>query len=364
MNTRTLKILGTAVIALVLVWLLLDSGGNQSQASSGLLPTLKAQINDVDSLAIRQGESITTIDRRDDNWTVRERNGYAADVGSVREVMIALSDAKILELKTSNPEKYGVLGVADIDSGGDGSELTINVGDEKLAVIIGGTAQSEYRYARILGEEQSLLIDQNPTIPDSTGSWLRTDVIDIAANRIGSVVINHADGEVLELSKANAESSAFDVSNLPAGRELTYPTVANAVGEVLAGLSLEDVQQADDALDPITTAVFTTFDGLVISASEYSIDGASWFRFRASVEQAATETESEADDTVASEDTSGQDEVADDDGEADSAADPVAEADAINARVAGWLYAVAESSASSLQQRMSDLLAPEEAVAD
>jgi len=364
MNSRTLKTLGAVVIGLVLIWLLLDLGGNESRTSSELLPTLKAQINDVDSLAVRQGESITTIERRDESWTVKERSGYPADVGSVREVMIALSDAKILERKTSNSEKYGVLGVADIGNDGDGSELIVSVGDEKLAVIIGNTAQSEYRYARIAGEEQSLLIDQNPTIPDSTGGWLRTDVIDVAANRISSVVINHADGEVLELRKASADNSAFDVSNVPAGRELTYPTVANSVGDALAGLSLEDVRPADDALEAITTAVFTTFDGLVINASEYAIDGASWFHFSAASEPTVTK-ELAAQDTVANDDTSEQEDIADDDGgEGEAAVDPVAEAEAINARVSNWLYSVPESSAGSLRQRMADLLAPEETAAD
>src|SRR5258708_21640240 len=54
-----------------------------------------------------------TMHEKDGRWTVAERGDYPADVSKLRKLLLALSDAKIVEEKTSNPANYPVIGLED-----------------------------------------------------------------------------------------------------------------------------------------------------------------------------------------------------------------------------------------------------------
>ena len=72
-------------------------------------------------------------------------------------------------------------------------------------------------------------------------------IVDVRSERVREVTITHPDGEVVRLSKTGAELANFEVADVPNGRELSYPGVANVVGNALRELNLEDVEPAGDA---------------------------------------------------------------------------------------------------------------------
>ena len=63
----------------------------------------------------------------DGSWAVAEKDGYPADVEKVRQTLISLAEARIVEPKTANPDFYdrlGVEGVEDEAAGGLAVMLT------------------------------------------------------------------------------------------------------------------------------------------------------------------------------------------------------------------------------------------------
>src|SRR5258708_25761455 len=79
-----------------------------------------------------------TMHEKDGRWTVAERGDYPADVAKLRKLLLALSDAKIVEEKTSNPANFAVIGVEDPSSpAATGAEISVTARDGKHAVIIG-----------------------------------------------------------------------------------------------------------------------------------------------------------------------------------------------------------------------------------
>ena len=84
-------------------------------------------------------------------------------------------------------------------------------------------------------------------MPRAAAQWVDSVIIDVRSERVREVTITHADGEVVRLSKASAELANFDVASVPDGRELSYPGVANVVGNALRELNLEDVEPAAEA---------------------------------------------------------------------------------------------------------------------
>ena len=76
----------------------------------------------------------------------------------------------------------------------------------------------------------------------STTEWLATDILSLPGNRIQQVTVTHPDGETLEILKQTSEQTNFTVEGIPEGRELQYERVANVMSNVLANLSLQDVE--------------------------------------------------------------------------------------------------------------------------
>ena len=135
--------------------------------------------------------------------------------------------------------------------------------------------QTSYRYVRIEGEATSLLIDRNPDLPEDPSGWLDTQLIDVATADVREVVITHADGEVLRVTRPDAETMDFMAADIPEGRDLSYPTVANSIGGALNGLELEDVRAAS-GVDAIASVGFSTFDDRNINVSVYAADEVRW----------------------------------------------------------------------------------------
>ena len=107
---------------------------------AALIPTLAGELNTVTALSVRRGSAAptVTVHEKDGRWTVAERGDYPADVTKLRKLLLALSDAKIVEEKTSNPANFAVIGVEDPSSpAATGAEISVTARDGKHAVIIG-----------------------------------------------------------------------------------------------------------------------------------------------------------------------------------------------------------------------------------
>ncbi len=353
MSSRNLLILAVALVALVALVLVGQRDRSSSPTNGELLvPTLAAKLNDVDRVTVVKagGETVATVERRADGWVVPEKSAYTANVGKLRQSLVALSEARILEQKTANPSLYSRLGVEDVASDdAKGVEITLAAGGNEIAKLILGNADgSKLRYVRRAGEMQSYLVDRNPDVPREGAQWLDTGIIDVRSDRMQQITITHPDGEVLTVSKSSREASNFDVAGVPEGRELLYPGVANVIGNSLRELNLEDVEAVATAAAPAEEPVaveFRTFDGLVVRALGIEHDDGKWVTFEASVD-----TERAAAAPPAAEGAS--------DAPAADAVDPTAEAASINAKVGGWRYRIANFQYDQMTRRMADLLKP------
>jgi hypothetical protein len=387
-NSRNVKILAVVVLILFGTLFALNSGDRSDTSRSGdvLFPELKSRLNDIKVVTITDAEGEIALRREADEdgnspagrWIAPDYGGYPVDTASLRRLLLAIADARKLEQKTSDPELYERLGVQDPrESGGDGVLVSARDDNAAIALILGDTAQGEFRYARIPDQAPSWLISQNPALPADRAGWLLPGIVDIDASRIESAVIRHTDGEVVAIRKANADEVNFEVENIPEGRELRYPSIANSIGAVLGNLTLEDVRRADSlARDAaISTAEFRTFDGLELLLRIHSrasgdphgenadtdSDGNSdgdpdtgqhWITLKATAVPAAADDEPQesAEDADAA---AGAETV---EAAVEATTDPVDEAAAINNRVSGWTYRIADYKADQLTRRREDLL--------
>ncbi len=342
MSPRTLRILAVVVVVLfAAVWLVNRQRDAQPAASALLLPGLEDRLDEIKAVTLTDEDGSLRIERRENEWVVPAKGGYRADTAKLRGLLLGLAEAKKVEQKTANPELYGRIAVLDPtkageekDGGDDADKAGVLVaseglGDADFAVILGDSAQRDYRYVRIADEATSWLVDRNPDVPDSATGWLVRDITDLDATRVQSVTIRHADGATIRIRKDSEDAANFTVEDIPEGRELSYASVANSIAAALDNLKLDDVRRAGDAA-PVTadtpdpagagsdeagadageasgdeapeavTTVFRTFDGLEVTVDSTGTDGETWIRLHAAALPPAEDSAPAAADGAAS----------------------------------------------------------------
>lgn len=347
-----LVVAALAVIAIVLAVIGQRQSVPETSAGALLVPGLAESLNDIGRVIVTRagGETVATMVRGESGWSVAEKGGYAADLAKIRQALVSLSEARIVEEKTANPAFYDRLGVEAIETDtATGIAVTIEAPTAFPVLILGDEPNSATRYVRRADEQASFLIDRNPDVPSMTTQWLVTDIVDVRSARVKSVTIKHSDGEEIAISKASAAETNFTVADVPEGRELSYAGVANIIGNALRELKFDDVAPASaEPAEPSAVTEFTTFDGLVVSVTSTMAGDEAWLTFAARAEpQAASEPTPAADEPAQAPESAPS---------AAEASDPAAEAAAINARVTGWRYRIPEHQHDQLTRRWADLL--------
>lgn len=377
MKSGSVKLLAIIVILLFGVLFALNRSDQQQGEPDGdrLVPELKSRLNDIASVTITDADGQLTLVREDDAWRVREKAGYPADTAALRQLLLAVAEAGKVEKKTANPELYERLGVQHPDDGGDGVLVAASGPEFGFSLILGDSAQGDYRYARLPEQQQSWLIDRNPQLPDAVSGWLLSDIVDIPSADVRSVTLRHEDGETIRLHKESPADVTFTVEGIPEDRELSYPTVVDSIAGVLANLTLDDVaEKGADAPPPDTDVIFETFDGLRIEISARTGEEETWITLAASADAVASPEpgassaagdsdaapgEMEGSDADGGEEDDGDGQNGDEEDAAAGKPSPEERAATINARSEGWRYRIADYKADQLTRRWEDLLKAE-----
>jgi hypothetical protein len=299
MKAKTLyALIAAALIALIAAWWVSSSQkpASESAAKPGqLLPGFREQVNDVTTITLTGAENkvLATL-KRGGGWTIAEKSGYPADVTKLREFLLKLADADVLEQKTANPKLYSTLGVTDVKEKEAGGVLVVLEGQKQPVRLVVGNfngAGGGGTFVRRDGEAQTLLVKGNLSVEKTAAGWEKKDLADIAAARLKQVVLTSPDGKVLKVYKDQPGDANFKVADVPKGREVSSDFVANTLGSMLAGLRADDVFAAKDAApeDKVYKAKYLAFDGLSVDATAWVKDAKDYAQFSAALDAAAAE---------------------------------------------------------------------------
>ena len=281
MNQKTLTILFVATLVVggvAALKLSRDDASVRSEAPGAeLLPELKNSINNVASIKLERKDGSVTIVRQEKGWGMAEKNGYPVDAEAVKQTLLVLSDLKPLEQKTDDPARYEKLGVQEPGTEGSTSTLVTiqdKAGKELAKLIVGkqsegkGGLPSGNTYVRRAGEKVSWLAKGNPALKEKSSEWLQKQIIEVKRDRLRSAEVRHADGEVVHVERAKPDDANFELSGIPEGQELSYPSAAGSITSALEYLNLEDVlpaEKVDFTQGAGPTSEFRTFDGLKVT---------------------------------------------------------------------------------------------------
>ena len=392
MNWKTLLILlilaGAAVYGVIAINKPPQSPPSASAEPSLLYPQLVDQINDVQRIRIIKAGDETAIDlaRNEQNWVLANKHNYPVDAETLRSLLSGLLEAKIIETKTSNPERYAALEVEDVSADdAQGRRIDLEGPAEPIRLIVGksGTGGIEETYVRKANEAQSLLVSGVLLPADDVQRWAEQPIVEIPAERIQRVVIKHpangdAPAEQLTVVKDGRADTNFKVFNLLEGREISHETVANPIGNALSNLRLEDVSTVD-AMNPAAqqpvVAEYYTFDGQKITVQTFKegdkyyaqlsavFDAEQFERFQPEGEEAVSNEESQEQATES--DESASSEQVEPPAPAESNEEALARQTAdLDARLQPWVFEISQYKYDSMNKRIEDMLKPVETPAE
>jgi hypothetical protein len=311
------------LVALIVIALLAFGGasflaarrdGSQQRTGAPLFPTLATQANSATDITVFKGSGTPslTVHKQDEQWTVAERANYPADMSKLRRLLQSLTDAKIIEEKTSNPASYAVIGVEDpLKPEAGGAEVSISVADGKHAVIV-GKSSPEGSYVRRAGEEKSYSVAPAISVDAEPRFWIDTKLLDLKTADIEKIDMKFsgAPSYVIHRAPAPAAPAApgapatppapasqpsppppadFLLEGAPAGRKAADAQTLAPSPTTFGNLTIDDVAPAEGIdFSKASVATLTLSGGNVVTISGAVIGEKHWVKVSATQDAALT----------------------------------------------------------------------------
>jgi len=296
----------------------------ENEHGTKLFPDLAAGMDDVARLKLRHRDTDLTIERRPDGWVVLENDGYPANAKAVQDLLFALSEARRIEAKTQDAEKFGRLQVEDpsapkteskritvIDKSGK-TLADLVLGKENLLLQAIGEGGA---YLRLADRNQVWLASGNLIASSEAKDWLNNPVVDIPRQRLRQAEVRHPNGDTLVVTPSSKGDGKFMLEGMAEGEKLVSEYYPSDIARAFEKFEVHGARMRDNVPFPPDATIkgrYRTVDGLEIDFELASIDGRDWLRF----------------DSVTTGNT--------------QSAEAMAEAKTIGANTAGWAFRIPE----------------------
>jgi hypothetical protein len=335
MKQRTLAILGAAAVLSIGTALVLSPGNPEAPAGADKLAFegLASRLGGATRIEIDKHDGKLVLERKGDTWVAAERGGYPVRVERVRELLVGLTEVRLLEPRTADPSLHERLGVEDPSKPGS-TGLLVRVQEANgtpMAELVVGRRRvrtqgnlPESAYIRRPGEAQSWLAEGRLPVDADPQLWLDRDVVNLPATRVREVAVRRTDEPELVLVRAGqaTEGSAKLALSAPPGFQATDESAVDEVARALEFVTFLEVKPEGDAPGAaLGESRFALVDGPAVVVAAFRDGDTLWLRLRAEGEGAAAQTEAER----------------------------------LNARWRGWAYQVAAWKEKAVLPRLSDL---------
>ena len=120
MNARQLIVLaGIAIVSVVATAAVMKTNATtvaSDRRGETVVPALRSRANELAGVTVRDGNTTMAVERRD-NGFVASTSGYPVKLDTVREIVTSSAELGFEEARTSDPTRYGDLGLADPGKG-------------------------------------------------------------------------------------------------------------------------------------------------------------------------------------------------------------------------------------------------------
>jgi hypothetical protein len=297
MNTRQLGILAVlAVLSVGATAAVLHTGAPtlaSDRRGERVLPGLADKAKDIASLVVREGSDTLAIERRDSGFVAAD-SGFPVKPDAVRDLIGGSVELTFEEARTSDPARYGDLGLADPGAAaGAGREITLRAASGEIADFIVGNRDNTVggpiggEYLRLKGTPQTWLVRGNVTLPGSHADWFAPVDLGIKHNEVKKIELAGGGREGVTAAVTTEKPDQLILQNVPEQRVADAFKVSR-FATLIESFAFQDVRKktkpADDArrlsadvgdgLHLAITSVGELTDGWVQIAAEGTSDAA------------------------------------------------------------------------------------------
>ncbi len=336
MKRRDILLLsGAAVASIGGALLLTDQGARQDYPTGGELafPGLPQRLASVQRIELKKHDATLLLQRDGERWLLPDKGGYPVRPERVRELLVGLTELRLTEARTSEPEQLAQLGLSDPTTAGSTAVLLrlLDAGGAPIAELLLGRRRvrtqgnvPEAIYVRRPGQNQSWLAEGRLTADADQQLWIDRDVANLAKDRVRRVVVKREGEPELVLARAGEVDAPLRITT-PAEPPETDDVALEEVGRAFEFLTFTEVaKEAEMPGRVLGESRFELTDNLAIRVVLAGADGNVWVKLAA-----------EGDD----------------------------EAARLNARWRGWAYQVGQWKEKAFLPRLDDLKKREEAPA-
>lgn len=338
---RNLMLLGMVAVVMLLLALLAvwhqSSTGTPSKQTE-FFPGLAQHIAKHEAVRIRidskANGKIDIVFKPQTGWVIASRGDFPASFEQVNAMLVGLAAMQTVETKTARPELLHYLGLVPPPKGDGVVVEVINEKNETLAALIAGkttdigdSAGATGLFVRRPDNNQSYLVRSVSEIRSGLSDWMEKSVMDVDRARIQDVSVTPLSGPAYAVHRDKPSDADFTLSPIPAGREVSDPTITDGAADSIVGFSFDDAKRAAEIDFAKAGKVVTrTFDGLTVTVNTVKTPTGYWA-------------------TVSAEGAAGK-----------AAAEK--EARDINARANGWAYKLADFKGAQFTTPLENLLKP------
>lgn len=256
-----------------------------------MLPVLAARGADLAAIEIAREKETVRIANQDGKWVYATGEGYPVDEAKVRELVLAASEARLVERKTALKDRHELLGLGDHTAPGSNARL-LRMLDAKGGVlgevVLGRPAYDMMEsskggtYVRRPGDDQTWLADRPLQVSLSIRDWVKTRLIDRDVKSIKSVRIER-EGEAPIDIKRSADGSQHELAAMPAGKKLKFVSAVDNIAEAISLIEFRSVRKAGqaDSLPLKGRATFEADNGFKPTIEFRGDDSKVWIRVTA-----------------------------------------------------------------------------------
>ncbi|WP_043339727.1 DUF4340 domain-containing protein [Belnapia moabensis] len=280
MQRRTLLLLGGGAIVTVGAALLLTPQVLQEEvappAASLAFPGLAPRLAEAARIEIRKQESVLTLLRQGEAWVLPEKGNYPVRPERVRELLVGLTELRLVEPRTADPGQHDRLGVEDPARPGSTGLLlrVLAAGGQPIAELVIGRRRvrtqgnvPESAYVRRPAESQAWLAEGRLPADADAQLWLDRDIANIAADRIRRVTIRRAGEPELVLARGDEAEAKLRLEQPIDPRPLDDVSL-DEVGRSFEFLTFLDVKPtAESPGTALGETRFDLIDGLAVTVA-------------------------------------------------------------------------------------------------
>ena len=293
-------------------------------------PAFAARAGEVASITVTTVEETYHIVHGPDGWVEPERGNYKVASGRIDELVHAISGMRFAAPMTRDDKKFDRIGLGDPKQGGTGAlvEIAGPNRDTLLKILVG--FRDGRSYVREPDDLQAWAVKADGMPPLQRGArWLDLEVVALPAGSIREVEVRLVGRPAYRLTPKDPEGAQFSVAPPFDQRRPVAAFAATLPGQALRHFSPTDVAPLATLKDakPVADHVTRIANGLEVTVHASKLGDRGWASVSARVEPAAS-------------------------------AEAAAQAAQINARAAGWGFALGANDWSAFATPLEALVEP------